>query len=110
MTESVHDKSNSTSQLITGKSRDLQKSLRCVSGIVTSTFKVDTRGCEGSGSRCEFGSGCGSCGGRGSCSSVVPLIFVLYSIDLPCAALCSIIINTINFISISFHKLPDVIE
>ena len=50
MTESVHDKSSSTSQLIAGKSRDLQKSLRYFSGIVTFTFKVGTRGCEVSGS------------------------------------------------------------
>ena len=43
----VHEKSNSTSQLIKGKSTALQKLLRYFSGIVTSTFKVDTGGCDG---------------------------------------------------------------
>ena len=52
MTESIHDTSSSTSQLITGKSRGLQKSLRYFSGIETSTFKVSTRGFEGCASRC----------------------------------------------------------
>ena len=51
MVESVHDKSSSISQRITGKSRHLQKLLRHFSEIVTSTFKVGIRGCEGSGSR-----------------------------------------------------------
>ena len=43
----VHYKSSSTSQLLKGKSRDLQKLLRYLSGIMTSTFKVGTGGGRG---------------------------------------------------------------
>ena len=38
-------KSSSTSQLINSTSRDLQKSLRYLSGIVNFTFKDGTSGC-----------------------------------------------------------------
>ena len=41
------DKSSCTSQFITGKSRDLQKLPRYLSGTVTFTFKNDTDGCAG---------------------------------------------------------------
>ena len=44
---SVHDKSSTTSQLIISISSDLQKLLRYLSGIVTSTFKTGTGGCGG---------------------------------------------------------------
>ena len=37
-----HDKSSSISQFVNANSRDLQKSIGYLSGIVTSTFKVDT--------------------------------------------------------------------
>ena len=40
----VHDKSSSISRFISGKSRDLKKLLRYLSGIVTSTYKVGTGG------------------------------------------------------------------
>ena len=40
----VHDKSSSISQFINHRSRDLQKLLRDLSGIVTSTFKAGTGG------------------------------------------------------------------
>ena len=40
----VHDKSSSISQFINGNSRDFQKLLRYLSGIVTSTCKVGTGG------------------------------------------------------------------
>ena len=45
----VHNKSKSTSQFIKIKSRDLQKLLRYLSGIVSSTFYVkdSTGGCTG---------------------------------------------------------------
>ena len=44
---SAHDKPNSISQFISSKSRNLQKLLRHLSGIVTSAFKAGTgsRGC-----------------------------------------------------------------
>ena len=40
----AHDKSSYISQFINSKSRDLQKLLRYLSGIVTSTFKIGTGG------------------------------------------------------------------
>ena len=43
----VHDKSSSTSHFIKGKSRDLEKLRRYLSGIVIFTFKNDTDGCAG---------------------------------------------------------------
>ena len=43
----VHDKSSSISQFISGKSRNLQRVLRYLSGIVTSAFKAGTGGCGG---------------------------------------------------------------
>ena len=51
-TSFFHDKLSSPSQFIKGKSTDLQKLLRYLSGIVISTFKVGTGssgGCEGQG-------------------------------------------------------------
>ena len=73
----VHDKSSSISQFINGKSRDLQTLLRYLSGIATSTCKVD-----GTGGRFTSPSFTGL-------SSVFPTIFVLYSKDLPSEALSS---------------------
>ena len=46
---SVHDQSSSISLFLSGKSRNLQKLLRYLSGIVTSTFKAGTGGCGGRG-------------------------------------------------------------
>ena len=72
----VRDKSSSISQFTNSKSIDLQKLLRYLSGIVTSTFKADT-------------------GGRfvslsfPGLSGVVPSIFVLYSNHLASEALSS---------------------
>ena len=40
----VHNKSSSVTQFISSKSRNLQKLLRYLSRIVTSTFKVGTAG------------------------------------------------------------------
>ena len=40
----VHDKSSFISQFISGKSRNVLKLLRYLSGIVTSTFTVGTTG------------------------------------------------------------------
>ena len=53
-----HDKSSSISQLINGKSRDLQKSLKYFNGATTSASNLF------------------------SLSGVLPIIFVLYSKDL----------------------------
>ena len=66
----AHFKSNSTSQFIKGKSRDLQKLLRYLSGIVTSKFKNDTYGYAGWSTCPKFWS-------RGDFSRVSPIIFVL---------------------------------
>ena len=76
----VHNKSSSTSQFIKGKSRDLQKLLSYLSGIVTSTFKDGTGGCADWSAFPGFP----GCGGR---SGVSPIIFVLYSNGLPSDAL-----------------------
>ena len=67
----VHDKSSSTLQLLKGKWRKLQKLLRYLSGIVTSTFKVGTHSCGACGGRggwdtSGFGNGCGGRGDRRS--------------------------------------------
>ena len=85
----VHEKSSSVSQFITGKSRNLQKLLRYLSGMVISTFKADTGG---HGGHCGWGSSgfCGGCGGYSGLSGlcgVFPTIFVLYINHLPCEAL-----------------------
>ena len=72
----VHDKPSSFSQFINDKSRDLQKLLRYLSGIVNSMCKVGTGG--------QFASP----PFRGL-SGVFPTIFVLYSNDLPSEALSS---------------------
>ena len=42
-----HVKSSSVSYFINGKSRNLEKVLRYLSGIVTSIFKVGTVACNG---------------------------------------------------------------
>ena len=70
-----HDKSSSISQFIDGKSRDLQKLLRYLSGIVTSTFKFGTGSRFASPSFPVF-------------SGVFPTIF-LYSNDLSFKAILS---------------------
>ena len=59
MQSSVHDKSSFTSQFIKAKSRDVQKLLRYLSGIVTFTFKNDADGCAGWSACPEFWS-CGN--------------------------------------------------
>ena len=66
----VHDKSSSISQFIHGKSRDLQKLLQYLSGIVTSTFKAGTGGCGGQFAHPPFPGHAGLC-------VVFPTIFVL---------------------------------
>ena len=78
----VHNKSKSTSQFIKIKSRDLQKLLRYLSGIVSSTFYVkdSTGGCTGWSAFSGFQ-------GFGTLSGVYPTIFDFYSNDLPCEAL-----------------------
>ena len=43
----VHDKSSCISHFINDKLKNLQKFLRYLSGIVTSTLKVGTAGCAG---------------------------------------------------------------
>ena len=43
----AQDKSGCISQFINGKTRNLQKLLRYLSGIVASTFRVGTAGCGG---------------------------------------------------------------
>ena len=77
------------SQIIIGKSRNLQKLLRHLSEIVTSTFKV--------GTVCRFASP--SFPGR---AGVFPTIFVLHLNDLPSKALSyyqfRLYINSINFL------------
>ena len=69
----VFDKSSFISQFISGKSRNLQKLLRYLIGIVTSAFKADTSGY----------------GGRGGLLGVFLTIFVLYLNDLPSEVLSS---------------------
>ena len=54
--------------------------IRYLSGIVTSALKVDT-----DGFGCHSGwDPYGFCSGYGGCAGVFPVIFVLYSNDLPC--------------------------
>ena len=67
----LHDKPSPTLQFIKGKSRDLQKLLKCISGIVTFTFKNDIDGCAGWSVCPEFR----SCA---NLSGVSPTISVLY--------------------------------
>ena len=78
----VHNKSRSTSQFTKSKSRDLQKLLRYLSGIVSLTFYVkdSTGGCTGWSAFPGFL-------GFGILSGVYPTIFDFYSNDLPCEAL-----------------------
>ena len=78
----VDNKSSSTSQLIKGKSRDLEKLLRYLNGIMTSTFKDGTSDCAGWLVSPSFP-------GYGDRSGVFPVIFVLYSNNLHCEALSS---------------------
>ena len=75
-----HNESSSTSQFIKRKSRDLQKLLRYLSGIVTFTFKHNTGACAGWSAFPEFRS-------SGDLSGVSPNISVLYSNDFPSEAL-----------------------
>ena len=75
-----HNKSSSTSNFIKDESRVLQKLLRYLSGIVTSTFKDVTGGCAGWSTSPGF-PGCGGLFG------VSPTIFILYSNDLLSKAL-----------------------
>ena len=74
----VHNKSSSVTQFISSKSRNLQKLLRYLSGIVTSTFKVGTAGRFVSSSFRDH-------------SGVFPTIFVLYLYDLSSEALLLIL-------------------
>lgn len=67
----VHYPSNSTSQLIKGKSSDLQKLIRCSSGKVTSVFKV------GYGGRDSWSRSSWETGARGGITIAFPYIFVL---------------------------------
>ena len=59
------------SQFINGKSRNLQKLLRYLSGIVTSTFTAGTAGCGGQSASLSFPGLSGLCG-------VFPTIFVIF--------------------------------
>ena len=67
----VHNKSSSTSQIIKGKSSDLQRLLRYLSGMVISMFKVASGGRAGWWACPSFP----DCDGL---SGVFPVIFVLY--------------------------------
>ena len=73
----VHDKSSSISQFINGKSRNLQKLIRYLIGVVTSAFKVGPAGCGGPAGW-VLSRFCGGCGGHTGLSGVFPTIFVLY--------------------------------
>ena len=72
----AHDKSSSISQSISGKSRNLQKLLWYLSGIVTSLFKTGTGGCGGCVGWFPSWSGSGCDGLSGLCGDF-PTIFVL---------------------------------
>ena len=90
----VHDKSSSIAQFISFKSKNLQKLLRYLSGIVTSTFKAGTggrgvRGGRGSWDPPVVSGGCGAHFGCAGLCGVFPTIFVLYLNDLPSEALSS---------------------
>ena len=74
------NKSSTISQFIISKSRDPQKLIRYLSGIVTSALKNGTGGYAGRSTSSRF-PGCVSL------SSVSVTIFVLYSNDLPSEAL-----------------------
>ena len=101
----VHGKSSFISEFISGKSRNPQKLLRYLSGIVTSTFKDGTGDCGGYTAWVSSGF-CGGCGGRLGIYGVFPTIFVLYLNDLLSEALSS----TSSISSLwQFHKLPNVI-
>ena len=71
-----HDKSSSNSQLIIGISRYLQKLLRYLSEIITSTFKDDTGGCGGRMVSPRFP-------GHEGLSGVSPIFFLFY-IQITC--------------------------
>ena len=81
----VNDKASPTSQFSKGKSRDLQKLLRFLSGIVISKFKDDTSGCVGWLVSPSFP----GCGGLGGLYGDFPTILVLWSNDLPSETLLS---------------------
>ena len=60
----VHHRSSSISQFLSGKSRNLGILLRHLSGVVISTFKAGTGGCDSRSGLCGwdpsgFGAGCG---------------------------------------------------
>ena len=76
----VHNKSSSTSQFTNSKSRNLQKLIKYLSEIGTSTFKVGTAGCGGWFTSPGFPVHVGL-------SGVFTTIFVLYLNDLPSEAL-----------------------
>ena len=69
-------KSCSVSQFIKGKSRNLQKLLRYLSGIVTSVFKGSIGSCTGCGGWDPFGFS-GGCAGRASLAFVLSLLLYL---------------------------------
>ena len=71
----VHNKSSSISQLIRGKSSDLQKLLRYLSGIVTSVFKGSA---SGHGGRSPPSGGTDGCGGLISVFSIIFLLHLNY--------------------------------
>ena len=79
-----HFKSSSVSQFIKGTLKYLQALLQYLSGIVTSVFIDSIGGSSGHGSWVP--SGGGDCAGRDGRASEFPIIFVLYSYDLPSEA------------------------
>ena len=66
----IHDNTSSILQFINGKSNDLTKLLRSLSGTVTSTFKAGSGVCGGWFASPSFPSLAGLCG-------VFPIMFVL---------------------------------
>ena len=75
----VHDKTSSIWPFISRKSKNLQKLLRYLNGIVNSTFKAGTAGYGGRSGRGgwdPYGFS-GGCDGRGGLSLAFPTIFVL---------------------------------
>ena len=69
-------KSSTTSHFIKGKSKNLKKLLRYLSGIVTSVFKGGVGGYAGCGGWFPSWSRSG-CAGRAGVASVIPIIFFL---------------------------------
>ena len=81
----IHVKSSSIPQFISGKARILQKLLRYLSGIVTSTIKVGTAGCGGQLASLGFPDFAGL-------SGIFSTIVVLYLKHLPSEALLLILL------------------